>query len=188
MHDTELNIPNFLHGGPVEVGYCQEDSGLWVPEVVMPHNLTMLAAGDILAKLLGGEDYQISHMYFEFTNGAVPVVTPTVDAGVSYYTGLDGVNKDYIRTALSAGADYSASSVSYNFNIARFFGITAGTAGEQGLAFSQSSSSKVYGAALVTSPTGDIADDIVFARIYFSTAVNKLDGSSVGVRWSVSLT
>lgn len=188
MIDTALNMVGHLHGGPVEIGYVQDDSGLWVPEVFMPKNLTMLAAGDILAKLLGGEDYALSHMYFEFTNGSVPVVTPVNTAGVSYYTGLDGVNKDYIRTAISAGADYSASSASYNFNIARFFGITSGTTGEKGLTFSQSSSSKVYGAALVTSPTGDISDDIVFARIYFSTAVNKLDGSSVGVRWSVSLT
>lgn len=188
MIDTNFQACDRLKGGPVEIGYVQNDSGVFVPELIMPKNLTMLKAADILAKLLGGAAYPLTHMYFEFTNGAVPSVTPVNTETVTYYTGLDGVTKDYIRTPISAGADYASSAGAYSNNIVRFFGITAGTAGVKGLTFNQSSSSKVYGAGLICSPTGDISSDIVFARIYFSTAVNKLDGSSVGVRWSVSLT
>lgn len=186
MRNTS-SIPSFF-GGPVEVGYVQEDSGLWVPLESAPKNLTMYKGSDLVVRSLAGQaEYAIQYMYFEFTNGSIPSVTPAKDDTVSYFTGLDGINKDYIRVPLAVSPSFDTTdSDLYDGNIVRFIGVTDGTAGIKGLTFSQSASSQVYGGALVASPTGDISSDIVFSRFYFATARPKLDGTQLGIKWGVT--
>ena len=173
-------------GGPLTVGYIDETTGLWLPQQQLPHNLVLNGAADIMAQLAAGNpDYAIATMYFEFTNGSVPSVTPLVDEGQDYYNGLDGVNKDFLRVAISSTPTIESSGVDYAGDIARFFGLTSGAVGVKGLTFSQAAGSKVYGAALAASPTNAFSGDVVFSRFYF-TSLSKLNGSQLGVQWPIT--
>jgi len=173
-------------GGPMEIGYVQESSGLWIPQFTVPRNLILYRGADILARLLGGDTkYIVNTMYFEYTNGVVPSITPLPGEGQSYYSGLTG-SQDFIRSPVDLTPLWSSSDVAkYTGNIVRFFSATAGTAGYHSVAFSQGAGSKVYGGALVATPTDAFSGDIVFARFYFPSALTKLDGMQIGIKWGV---
>jgi len=172
-------------GGPLDIGYVDDHNQKWSPIIHVPHNLVLFGAADILARLVSGNDaYALSTVYLEFTNGAAPSVTAARDEGQSYYNGLDGVNKDFLRTEISFAPAFTASSGDYTGNIANFFGLSSGSTGVKGLAFNQGAGSKVYGGALVASPTGAFSGDVVFARFYF-TALTKLNGSQIAIKWPI---
>lgn len=174
-------------GGPIEIGYLHED-GSWEPVQVKDKNLILYGSADALAKVISGDKtYAISTVYFEFTNDTVaPTVTNTDRAvNVSYYTGLSGL-QDYIRSVIDLSPSFSTSdNTKYSNNVVTFFGVTSSSVGIKGNTFSQAAGSKVYGAALVISPTNDISGDKVFARFYFTTAQAKTNNSQIGVKWSV---
>ena len=185
MHMNELIQLPF--GGPISIGYVDDITKEWRPLQSKDHNLILYGAADILAKLaMGNLDYVISAMYFEFTNGVVPTITNTDRSiNVDYYTGLADP-KSYIRSAIDSTPALSSSDDElFTANITTYFAATAGTTGENSVAFNQGAGSSVYGGALVATPTSDKADDIVFARFYFSTPVTKVNGSQIGIKWSV---
>lgn len=178
-----------LFGGPIELGYVDEATGLWTPLQVKRRNLITYGGSDILGRILSGNAlYVPSRMYFEFHNGASPP-TPTVsrDTEPDYYLGLTGT-EDFLRVPLNFTPALSASSGNFVSNICTFMGVTSGSTGARTtgpLTFSSGALSKVFSAAIVASPTGDVGGDIVFARFNLDTAIAKIAGSQIGVKWQV---
>lgn len=173
-----------IFGGPVEIGYYL-NGNLCVTEV-KPHNLTMYAADDIVGRLVGGyPEYKLNTAYFEFTNDTVPTITPTPDNGQPYYAGLVAP-QDFVMTSVVSQAFLQGSTENHESNTVTLFTATEGSTGYHGVPFN--TSSKVYGAALAASPTGSFEDQIVFARIYFDTPLDKLVGSEIGFKWTIQFT
>lgn len=180
-----MEIIDKIIGGPLEWGYVDEKTGLWIPQGYKKRNLILYGAADILAKVASGNaSYVISSMYFEFTNGVVPTVTPARDEGQSYYAGLSNP-QDFIRSAIDNSPTFTNSDSNFEHNIVRFFATTSGSTGQLGRTFSQTAGSKVYGGALVATPTNSFSGDIVFARFYFTSPATKLDGTQIGIKWGM---
>ena len=156
----------------------------------------------VVAKTAGHGDptYKLSSMYFEFKNVTLPtdiVTVPTFTRGddISYYTALASP-VDFLRVPMSSLPSITIQSGFEPYftppkgNVMNFFAQTSGTTGYNGVTFSAANNSKVYGVALVATPTfSDQTQDILFARSYFSTAQQqlKVTGSQIGVTWSIPL-
>lgn len=181
--NTSLNYEKDYFGGPVELGYYK--NGIFTPEVIKPKNLVLYGAQDILGKLIAGDtDYLIKTSYFEFINDpAIPSVTPTESEGQSYYDGLTSP-QDFIRSSIISQGETEGSDADHDSNVATLFAVTSGSSGVNGVTFNNSSN--VYGAALVASPTGVFSGDIVFARVYFDTALPKMTNSQIAVKWTIT--
>lgn len=177
-----------IFGGPVKLGYIDNETGLWTPKVIAPKNLIMYGADDILGKLIAGDtNYLINTVYFEFSNndeGSLPTPTATKDNGQSYYNALTGVQLDFIRTTISTTGTTTATDADHESNKSTLLAVASGSAGVKGLSFS--TDSFVLGAALVASPTGSFSGDVVFSRIYFDTPLPKLNNSQIGIEWSIT--
>ncbi len=178
-------------GGPIEIGYVDEKTGLWTPAGVKDHNLIFYSGADILGHLLRGDSqYVVNKMYIEFSNTTPsPPVNTNRAITRSYYTGLSAP-VDYLRVNIDSTPILGDSSGSgtYASNLVTFFGITAGAVGVNGTTFSQGASSTVYGGALVASPTGVIGGDVIFARFYATAGnwVAKLNSTQIGIKWQVA--
>lgn len=154
-------------------------------------NKFMAGGADILTKLLTGDaSFSIRTMYIEFENGNPGSVTEpgyVPGDGLEYYTGLVAP-KDYLRVPLATNPVISSSDDSkYAGNQVTFFGITAGTAGVNGLPFSETAGSVAYGGALVASPVlGSPTADRIYARSYWTDRLYpKHDGRQIGIQWTV---
>ena len=178
-------------GGPIEIGYVDEKTGLWTPMGTKDRNLIFYSGADILGHLLRGDsNYVVNKMYLEFSNTTPSPPTNTNRAVTrSYYTGLSNPI-DYIRVNIDStpGLGDSSGSGTYASNLVTFFGVTAGTTGVNGTTFSQGAGSTVYGGALVASPTGNISGDVIFARFYATNTnwVAKLNSTQIGIKWQVA--
>jgi hypothetical protein len=177
-----------IFGGPVTL-WQVDASGRWSPQASKPRNLTMFAAADIIARLLAGQtQYRPAAMYFEFTNTGAGAPTPLQDEGYSYYAGLAGSGDyDYLRVPIDISPTLEAEGDDYLANKLTFAALTAGSTGVHGSTFSHVAS-QVIGVALVATPTDDAADDIVYARRYFDTAITKVSGQQIGVTWPLTFT
>jgi hypothetical protein len=171
--------------------------------VAEQRNQLQYSWGFIVARLVGMGDvsYQVDTMYIEFENVAAPgnpVTIPTYDrsAGLEYYDGLSSSGTlDYIRTAVAGNpslgvkSGYEAYFGTGEGNKLTFFAQTAGATGVHGKTFSDSVNSKVYGAALVATPSfADPTQDVIFARTYFQTSeqVEKSASEQIGITWETS--
>jgi len=151
----------------------------------------------------GNRDFRIAGMYIEFENMADPsdpVAVPTFDRdeGIDYYNDLASSSvRDFLRIplvaapAISIAAGYDGSFIDgVTGNVMTFFAQTGGTQGFHGKTFSDSTNSKVFGAALVAMPNfSDQSRDLVFARTYLDVAgqIPKSPSSQIGVTWEVVL-
>lgn len=151
---------------------------------------------------LGQPEYKIGAMYIEYKNVAAPgdlVAVPTFDrsAGLSYYNGLPA-GQDFIRAGLLSAPQLSIApgfeayfTNGVSGNRLTFSAKTSGTTGVLGRAFSDTAKSKVFGVALVATPSvNDRSQDVIFARTYFDGSGAhpqqlKLAGSQLGVDWVV---
>lgn len=168
-----------------------------VVRVVSKKNLILYGAADILGQLLAGEDeYKIAGLYIEFQNTAGVVTPPTVTRadGRDYYDALvTSPDTDFLRVSLTTSPGIEDSSSEYNSNLITFFGVSDGTTGFHGKTFSQAANSKVFGAALIATPTpASQSSDIVFSRVYigdvgigWADAIEKVDGQQIGVTWGI---
>jgi len=144
----------------------------------------MVTSGFAVAKALGLGDstYQINRMYIEFENVATPatavsVPTFSATAGLAYYQGLVSP-KDYLsvpllgQSTLSIATGYeSYFTAGVDGNQLTFLAQSAGSAGVNGVPFSNALNSKVYGIALVSAPdSSDATKDILIARGYYAVA------------------
>lgn len=186
--------------GAYTIHDVEERNGLWLP-LFSRHNQIQYDWARIALQLFGRgkADYRISAVYAEFENVASPGDPATApeydrDEGVEYYTSLSG-SRDYLRLpllseptlAVASGYGDYFSGVDDDFNQMTFFAQTSGSAGANGLAFSEAANSVVLGVALVATPVpADRTRDVVFGRAYFATnqQVAKADGHQVGVSWS----
>jgi hypothetical protein len=174
-----------IESGPINVLQLDQDRDTWDLKGSHPHNDELFGAADILSRLLSGDSrYAITHMYLEFANGVFTAPSFTRADGRSYYAGLGG-SSDFLRIALSASPRLSASSASYVTNQLTFFAQANDGTGVNALSFS--GISRLVGVALVTSPTGIYADDVVYSRLYFTTPnqVPKVSGQQLGVEYPV---
>ena len=165
------------------------DLGSWV------HNDTLYGWATVVGQLLtgapDGKPYKIGAMYFEFeNNGGAAVTAPsfTRSDGLSYYSGLSvHATRDYLRVPLIAATLASSDeSLFPGGNVTTYYAQTAGTVGVHGKAFNSGVQSRVFGAALVSTPEfSDASQDIVYSRLYFPTAEQliKLAGSQLSISW-----
>lgn len=177
-----------------------ERTGLWLPSFSRRNQIQYdWARVAVQAIGRGKSNYRINAVYAEFQNVGSPgdpATAPSYDRneGVEYYTALSGA-RDYLRLpllsepALAVASGYGDyfSGEDDDFNQMTFFAQTSGSAGVNGLAFSESANSVVLGIALVATPVpADRTRDVVFGRAYFATGqqVAKADGHQVGVSWS----
>ena len=165
-------------------------------------NLIMYKWAWIVAKTAGHGDsnFKLSSMYFEFKNVTSPsdsVAVPSYSRqdDISYYTTLANPF-DYLRVPLSAlpsitiESGYETYFTGDEGNTMNFFAQTSGTVGELSRTFSSGSNSKVFGVALLATPSwSDSSQDLIFARTYFDVPDQqlKLSGSQIGVTWSIPL-
>lgn len=148
----------------------------------------------------GNGKYKIGGMYIEFENvadPADPVSVPDVERqdGVEYYDDLLGSGvRDYLRVAtreptIAIGEGYEAyfeEGVTGNKLI--LMAQTSGTTGVNGLTFSDSVNSKVFGVAAVATPVfSDRTQDVVIARSYYDSGDQHVKEASaqIMVTWEL---
>lgn len=177
-------------GGPIEIGYVDNVTRLWTPMYTKERNTILYQGADIVGRLLAGYDeYVPSTMYFQYQNTAGTPSTPSIARGdnVADFLGLTSTN-DFLRVPLEGVPSLQNSDDNYEANQVLFFATTSGSVGEaQGLAFSDAANSKVVSAAIVATPTGDIEDDVIFARFNLDTHITKLASSQIGIKWMVQV-
>lgn len=175
-------------------------AGLWTP-LFTSKNTLMATFGWAACRLFGygDTDYRISHVYIEYENvtlPADPVTVPSYDAddGRGYYDNLVSP-QDYLRVPIT-GVPATQIATGYESlftdgvdgNKLVFFAQTAGTTGENGVAFSNAVNSKVFGIALVSVPTeADKTKDVLITRGYFAVSDQKVKDASaqIGVTWEI---
>jgi hypothetical protein len=153
--------------------------------VAIAPNDWMYSYAEIAGKCIGLGDpsYRISAFYLEYENvsapGSATVTPPTVTRadGIEYYNGLSGhVSRDFLRVrasvdlAMFPSAGYEEFYGADKGNTLRFRANTTGGPGIHGKTFSHTVYSKVFGVAVVATPSWeDRTQDIVYARAYFPT-------------------
>jgi hypothetical protein len=173
-------------GGPIEIGLVDPITKKWTTIQRKDKNLILYGAADILGKIMSGKsEYIPSYMYFEFTNGSEsPVDNSNKAITTSYYTGLVAP-KDYMRVPIDSTPALSESDANYSNNVVTYLATVGNGTGVNGSEFSNSQPSLVVGGALVSSPDGTLASDIVFSRFYFSTAITVTAEMLIGIKWSM---
>jgi len=179
------------------VKFFHVEGGLWLPATAFRSNILTYGWAEVAARRLSGTaaNYVARTMYLEFENVASPgdpvtAPTPVRNEDVTYYTSLSSP-RDYLRVPMLAtdikSSDETGLTAPKN-NIAVFLAQSSGTLGENGLTFSDTVNSKVYGVAIVASPDqGDPSQDIVIARYYPPTAEQQLKSPTgqIGVNWEI---
>jgi len=171
-------------------------SGLWFPGGKFNHNDIMYDWATVQCELLrgsvDGKSYNISAMYIEFENNAgAEVSPPTVnrDDALSYYRNLSGL-RDYLRVPLVAAVKESTNELIFpRGNKLTCFAQTTGTVGINGLEFSSTQQSRVYGGALVVTPDyADDSQDLIYCRWYYEAAsqLTKLPSLQIGIDWPLT--
>lgn len=163
-------------------------------------NLRLAEGMSAVARLLqgspDGRPYHLRTVYIEFeNNNGQPVVAPSfgIGDGRSYYDSLAShATRDYLRVPVVSVSLGSSDSVLYpRGNRLTYFAQTAGLQGVHGKPFNETVQSRVYGCALVSSPSDtDPTQDLVFARAYYPAAQQmiKTVGKQIGIEWRVDLT
>jgi hypothetical protein len=173
--------------------------GDWQFEHPFERNLILNEWAAILGELLRGapdrKPYQFGAMYIEFENNggaAVSTPTPLRTEASSYYADLvSDSTRDYLRVPVTA---VTLTSTDENFprgNRLTAYAQTDGTVGVHGKPFSPASQSRVYGAALVSTPDfGDASQDLIWSRMYYTDTSRQLialASSQVGLAWRTNL-
>jgi hypothetical protein len=171
--------------------------GVWTP-LFSDTNLLMTSWGFAAARALGFGDsaYKISKMYLEFENTGSAVSEPSFGAADSrtYYDNLVAP-KDYLRvdtanpTLQINAAQASSFTSGVDGNQLLFRAQSAGTAGVNGVAFSDAGPSRLYGLALVAAPVNaDKTKDVLVTRAYFESGdqVTKQASGQLGVSWTLT--
>lgn len=190
----KLALPfNWGPGGPRRVEVITHKSNQ------LQFNWGMIAA---MCIGFGDRDYRIRALYIEYENVADPGDPVTVpdfdrDEGIEYYQDLAfSASRDFLRVPLNINPTLGIETGFENYftdgstgNKLTFFAQTQGTAGYHGKAFSNAANSKVFGVALVATPTfADATQDLIFARTYYDVDDQEVKqvSSQFGVTWDVS--
>lgn len=187
--------------GCFAVGYLRD--GVLSPVSVTP-NLRMLTWGYLACQLFGRRDLRFApaHLYVEFANPANPEdeITfdpPQSDDSLDYYSSLgNSPDRDFLRVPLPPAAEIQVDPDYANLlppdrgNRLRFLAqVAAGAVGVFGKPFSEVNNSRVYGVALVASPSpGDWTSDILFSRGYYAPEeqIPKMANLQVGIAYATT--
>jgi hypothetical protein len=186
--------------GRVQLSYAPDgtrDPSFWVPHTPVVHNQVLFEWGTIVQNLLrgspDGKNYSINALYMEFDNSGAqvnPVPIINRDEGMSYYDALSG-NRDFLRIPVIATGEETTDPVLFpQNNVAVFYYQSEGTVGvKNGLTFSDTSNSRVYGGALVAARSADRKQDLILSRFYVAGTqqVVKVVGKQIAVTWKVRL-
>jgi len=166
-----------------------------VSNMIAQKNQIMNGAANAIANLiLGGDEYQVSHMYFEYINLSSPGDDPNPPAfdkadDVSYFTGLEYSDSvDFLRVPVVQDPTVTVNA-SGNY-VASFYAVTPGSeTGFWGQPFAAANNSAVYGGALVCTPlVTSQPNDVIFARNYPTGAkVLKPDGEQIAMVWNIEV-
>lgn len=139
--------------------------------------------------MLGRNEYKVAGMYLEFQNVASPGAPADVpsynrDGAAQYYAGLvSSPTKDYLRVPLTAVTSSNSNVDRYSLgDTLEFYGVSSGSSGVHGKAFSAASNSTVFGVALAAFvDPGDPSRDILLSRFYPSESeqILKVDGRQI---------
>ena len=123
--------------------------------------------------LAGNTNFKPSAIYIEFQNSGTPEAPAfTASEGIEYYTGLPS-GKDYLVIPLVIKPEVSENTVTFSAFI------TGGTGVKNGLVCG--SSTKAYGAALVSEQAGE-----VYARMYFDEPITLTDDVQYYLPWTIT--
>lgn len=138
------------------------------------HNQIQDGSKVIEANLMAGNtEFRPSALYIEFQNSGDPEPPAfTSDEGIEYYTSLPAT-KDYLVIPLVIKPEVADNTVTFSAVI------TGGTGVKNGLVCG--SSTKAYGAALVSEQAGE-----VYSRIYFDTPITLTENVQYYLPWTIS--
>ena len=148
-------------------------------------NMIVNSGADILAKALAG-DLQVNAMYLCFENAAGATdYTAAITNDAAYYAGASA-DRSFVRVTALSDASYSTSdATTYDNNKVTFTGVTDGTTFFESVPV-QDGTSSFYHAALVAAPeASDQTEDIIFSCSDLTTAITKIAGAQIGIRWTV---
>jgi hypothetical protein len=154
---------------------------------VHSHNLVVYNGGDIIAKLLGGnEEYRISHMYFAYENTVgvpAPPAAARSDTAATTFHALAPPD-DFLRAPVLDPPQYQAADANHLFNRVIFNAIASDTVGVLGLPFGAANNSKVYGVGLIAAPTGAYLGDLLYAYFVLPTALPAAGSGQISASWA----
>lgn len=187
--------------GRVRTFLVDEQGQPLAPAPCFVPNLVMNSATTVLAKLLRGlpgEQYRIGAAYLEFENNSgAPVTPPSFAAAdtISYYATLQQhPHRDYLRVPVFRADLDSSDPVLFPDGNRLFFEantVRAGTTGRHGKPFGSASQSRIFGGALVATPSfNDPTQDVIFSRFYYSDTDRQLVKpvqAHIGLNWEILL-
>lgn len=138
------------------------------------HNQIQDGSKVIEANLMAGNtEFRPSALYIEFQNSGTPEAPAfTTAEGLEYYTSLPS-GKDYLVIPLVIKPEVCDNTVTFSAVI------TGGTGAKNGLVCG--SSTKAYGAALVSEQAGEI-----YARMYFDEPITLTDDVQFYLPWTIT--
>lgn len=158
-----------------------------VGEEVRSHNLVVYSGGDIIGRLLAGyTQYKLSHMYFAYENtaGTPSPISPARTDSVNSFLALTAP-RDFVKGAVFSPIPLTAGDANHVSNVAT---VTAAASASTGLVsslpFSAAANSKVYALGLVASPTGILAEDVLYAIFSLPTALPVVGAGLVSATWA----
>lgn len=183
--------------GSVEISLVDATTRRVVARSPWRKNMFTYEGADVLGKILVGKTEFIPNaVYVEFQNGGSPTPPALTRAdGRSYYAGLEVsgpvADRSYMRLPLLVTPQLATSDADkYQSNVTRWMFMTEGGTQDvtETLTFSSGAGSIVYGFALVAAPDflGDRSRDLVFARFYPDTPIEKTAGVEIQARWNYS--
>lgn len=169
--------------GELELSYVYPD-GRW-EHICTQHNLITDQGSDILAKALAGT-FTVNGMYLVFRNdsGAVPIVADKTNVADTYATA--SANRSFCRVTAMGAPVFTSSSAEYLNNRVAFLAVTDGTSFYPSIPVTDGTS-VFYHSALMAIPDFDTQDtDLVFSCSDLTTAITKIAGAQIGVRWTIT--
>jgi hypothetical protein len=156
-------------------------------ESVSSKNLVVFGGGDIISKVLSGDNtYRLATMYFSFDNAAAPtwVAAARTDTADSRFWSAGPATRDYIRVS-TLSPSFSTSDGSHSFNRAQYIAITGTPAtGEKGVSYGAVAGSKIGAMGLVASPTGARPGDILYAYYVLPSPLAVVGSGQISAAWT----
>jgi hypothetical protein len=180
--DFKEKVKQFAKGR-IEYSYVYPD-GRWEP-IGGQHNLVTNQGSDILAKALAGQ-LSVNGMYMVFRNdvGATPIVADVTNTADTYAT--SSANRSFCRVTAMGSPVFTTSDAAYVNNEVAFLAVTDGVSFFPAVPVTDGTS-VFYHSALVAIPDFDTQDDDqIFSCSDLSTAITKIAGAQIGIRWTIT--
>lgn len=148
------------------------------------HNMVTYGGGDLMAKAVAGLA-TVTGMYLGFRNGADTPFAAAKTNDAAYYATVSA-NRSICRVSTMAAPVFTASSADYANNKVAFLAVTDGTSLSETVTVTDGVS-EFYHCALVSLGATQ-ADDVIFSCAAMGTALTKIAGAQIGIRWTLTFT